>query len=163
MKPSLYLETTIPSYLTARPSNDLTKLYRQILTKKWWDTKRDDFVLFTSEFTWNECKKGNPEAARLRLDLLESISLIPVTSEANELADVYIDLLSIPKKNEVDAEHLAICVVNQINYLLTWNCTHLGPETFKKVMDYNSKHGFFVPILTTPESFVEVGGLNDEI
>jgi hypothetical protein len=149
--------------LTARPSNDLINLYRQILTKKFWDTKRGDFILFTSDYTWNECKDGDKDAAKRRMDALEGIPLLPTTEDISCLSDVYVELLKIPKKNEVDADHLAICVVNQVNYLLSWNCKHLGPESFKKVAMYNSKHNLYVPVLATPELFVEIGGIDDEI
>ena len=163
MKPSLYLETTIPSYLAAKPSNNLTNLYRQIITRKFWDTKRDDFILYTSDYTIDECKDGHPEAAARRLHLLENIPRLAVEAEIDELSGAYMRLLSIPERSVVDSYHLAICVIHQINYILSWNCTHLGADAAVRVASYNEKNGLFVPVLTTPEAFVEVGGINDEI
>jgi len=163
MKPSLYLETTIPSYLAAKPSNNLTNLYRQYLTKNWWDMKRNDFILFTSIYTWQECNRGNSAAAYKRLEVLKDIPQVPTSKEVEALAYEYAKLLAIPDRSIIDAFHLAICVINQIDYLLSWNCTHLGPESFKKIMTYNSNNNLFIPVLITPEAFVEVGGVDNEI
>jgi hypothetical protein len=69
----------------------------------------------------------------------------------------YFKLLSIKKDVKIDSLHLAVCVVNQIDYLLTWNCKHLGPFTMQKIQIYNDAHGLFVPILTTPEAFFDEG------
>lgn len=162
IKPSLYIESTIPSYLTARPSNNLTNQYRQFLTKKWWDTMHDDFSLYTSDYTIDECKEGHPDAAQRRLEFLKGITRIQTTKDVETLAIKYIKLLSIPDRSKLDAFHLAICVVNQIDYLLSWNCTHLGAFAGTAIAVYNEKNGLFVPILTSPETFIEVGGIDDE-
>jgi len=163
MKPSLYLETTIPSVLTARPTNSLRNSYQQSITREWWDTKRNDFSLFASIYTWRECERGDPEAAKRRLEVLKNISLYPTSKKVEDLSLEYIKLLSIPEKSWVDAFHLATCVVHQIDYLLSWNCTHLGSASSDKVSFYNHQHGLFVPILTTPEIFIKTGGAKDEL
>jgi len=71
------------------------------------------------------------------------------------LSNNYLELLSLPNDGKIDMLHLAICVVNQIDYLLTWNCKHLGPLTMQRVHTYNDRHALFVPILTTPEAFFD--------
>jgi hypothetical protein len=163
MRPSLYLETTIPSYLAAKPSNNLTNLYRQIVTRKFWDTKQDSFKIYTSDYTVKECRSGNPEVAKRRLQLLEHFPRLRIEKEVDELSDIYMRLLSIPEKSRIDTFHLAICVSHQINFLLSWNCIHLGAVSGTRIASYNEKNGLFIPVLTTPESFVEIGGIDDEV
>ena len=162
MKSTVYIETTIPSYLTANPSRDIFQLARQSITQQWWETKRQDYNLVTSDFTITECKKGDPAAARRRLDSISGIPLLQLTDAIESLSNSYMVLLSIPKDSRVDTLHLAICVVNQIDYLLTWNCKHLGPFTMQKVQTYNDKHGLFVPILATPEAFFDEREINHD-
>ena len=65
-------------------------------------------------------------------------------------------LLSIPDKAKIDCFHLATCVVAKIEYLLSWNCTHLGMHTFSKIQKYNIKQGLYTPLLITPEALLEI-------
>ncbi|MDR1736150.1 MAG: type II toxin-antitoxin system VapC family toxin [Oscillospiraceae bacterium] len=153
MKQSVYLETTIPSYATGRPSKDIIQLAHQSITRQWWDTMRHEYDLYTSIYTENECKKGDFEAAQKRLDFIEGIPLLPLTNDVYSLAKIYMDILPIPSDSKNDTVHLAICVINQIDYLLTRNCKHLGPLTMRKVQSYNEKSGLFSPVLATPEAF----------
>ena len=155
MKPTAYIETTIPSYLTAKPSRDIFQLARQSITHQWWDTKRKDYELVTSDFTIIECKKGDPIAIQRRLDSLSGIRLLHITNAIEPLSNKYMTLLLAPNDCKIDMLHLAICVLNEIDYLLTWNCKHLGPLTMERVQTYNEKHGLFVPLLTTPEAFFD--------
>ena len=162
MKSTVYIETTIPSYLTAKQSRDIFQLARQSITQQWWETKRQDYNLVTSDFTVTECRKGDPTAAQRRLDSIIGIPLLQITDAIESLSNSYMKLLSIPKDSMVDTLHLAICVVNQIDYLLTWNCKHLGPFTMQRVQTYNNKHRLFVPILVTPEAFFDEREINHD-
>ena len=74
--PSVYLETTIPSYLTAWPSPELVMAARQQITRDWCDTRRRDFDLFISQLVIDEASAGDPEAAARRLEVLEGIPLL---------------------------------------------------------------------------------------
>ena len=163
MKTTVYIETTIPSYLTANPSRDIFQLARQSITRQWWETKRQEHDLVTSDFTVTECKKGDLSAAQRRINCINGIPLLQITDGVYSLSSSYMNLLSIPDDCKVDTLHLAICVVNQIDYLLTWNCKHLGPLTMQKVQLYNDVHGLFVPILITPEAFFDERELNHEL
>ena len=66
MKPKVYLETTIPSYLTARPSRDLIRAANQLVTREWWDLRRGVFDLYISQIVLEEAAAGDPAAAALR-------------------------------------------------------------------------------------------------
>jgi predicted nucleic acid-binding protein len=154
--PSLYIETTIPSYATARDSRDVVRLVRQIVTRAFWEDKRHSFRLFVSQAVVNECGRGDPEAAQRRLEFINGIESYPVTAEILRLAEIYQKLLNIPAQARVDCIHLATCVTRHIDYLLTWNCTHLGPIAQKKIRDYNEKYGLWTPLLVTPDTIAEV-------
>jgi hypothetical protein len=153
-KKSVYIESTIPSYATARTSNDLVQAAWQSLTNTFWNEERHKYDLYTSQYVINECRLGDPEAAQRRLDFLRSLTFLVPDETVDELAAVYQKLLQIPDHAKTDCQHLAICVVKKMDFLLTWNCTHLGLNSFLKVKDYNDKHQLWTPLLVTPEYFV---------
>jgi hypothetical protein len=152
---SIYIETTIPSYATARQSMNMIVTSKQILTQKFWDEKRNDFQLYISEFVLEECAKGDPDAAQKRLDLIQGITVLPRSEEIIQLAAVYQKILQIPETAKTDCLHLASSVIAKVDYLLSWNCSHLGIVSFKKTLEYNNKNGMKTPLLVTPESFFE--------
>ena len=76
MKPKIYLETTIPSYLTSRPSRDLVMAAHQQITREWWDTQHYAFDLFVSQMVLDEVSSGDPEAAARHLGLLKPLPLL---------------------------------------------------------------------------------------
>ncbi|MDR1788135.1 MAG: type II toxin-antitoxin system VapC family toxin [Treponema sp.] len=155
-KKTLYIETTIPSYATARDSRDVVYLADQLVTRAFWEDERRRFQLCTSEAVHLECSRGDPDAAQRRSELLAGITNFPVTSEDRELAAVYQRLLDIPERAKADCTHLAVCVRRRIDYLLTWNCTHLGPVAHTKARAYNEKHGLWTPELETPRTMMEI-------
>ena len=124
MKPRVYLETTIISYLTARPSRDLITAAHQQITQQWWQTRRAHFDLFVSPPVIQEAQAGDPEAAARRIAGLQDIPLLTLSAEAAGLAQALIAQGPLPDTAVVDALHIAIAAVNGMHYLLTWNCTH---------------------------------------
>src|SRR6185436_7019268 len=84
--PRLYVETTIPSYLTARRSRDLRMAAHQEVTEEWWTDHRHEYDLYTSAFAREEAAEGNPELAAARLALLGSVPVLPTTEEVEDLA-----------------------------------------------------------------------------
>jgi hypothetical protein len=96
------------------------------------------------------------EAAKKRLDFLDGISVINETGEIDRLALAYQKLLRIPDDAKTDCSHLAVCVVGRIDYLLTWNCRHLGIVAYTKAKLYNDERGLWTPILATPEALTEI-------
>jgi hypothetical protein len=150
-KKSLYIETTIPSYATSRESINLVVAARQFLTKQFLEQERDNYQLYTSQYVIDECKLGDPEAAKRRLNFMAGIVVLPPTDEIAELAYVYFNILQIPDRAKIDCFHLATCVIAKIDYLLSWNCVHLGFTSYVKAVGYNSKHGLWTPLLVTPD------------
>jgi len=134
MKKSVYIETSIPSYLTARPSRDVRAAAWQEITTEWWDSARQDYEIFTSELTIIEASAGNQEAAERRLLVLLEIPELKIDEEVQELAELLILKGGIPTSAEADALHVAVAAVHRIDYLLTWNCRHIDNAKNKPII-----------------------------
>jgi hypothetical protein len=155
MKPRVYIETTIPSYLTAWPSRDLVVAAHQQLTKEWWRTRRGEFDLFVSQFVVDEAGAGDAEAARERLEAIDSLPLLDVTDSVSELAAAILQAGIIPSKAARDAAHIAVSAVHGIEFLMTWNCAHIANAMIvKKVQAICTAHGFTCPVICTPEELM---------
>lgn len=155
MKPKVYIETTIPSYLTAWPSRDIVKTAHQQLTREWWE-ERGKYNLFVSQVVRQEAGRGDREAAEDRLEAIGDLPVLTLTDEARMLAKALVEEGPLPKKAAVDAFHVAIATVNAMDYLLTWNCTHLANATLRnKVERFCRSRGYEIPIICTPEELVE--------
>src|SRR5688572_20731165 len=125
MKPSVYIETTIISYLTAWPSRDVLRLSHEILTRNWWN-RRDRFDLHTSQQVILEARAGDAQAATDRLAALQGVPVLPLTEPAVELAQRLVTILQLPSRASADAVHIAVSAVHKMRFLLTWNCRHLA-------------------------------------
>lgn len=153
----VYIETSVISYLTAKPSRDLVIAAHQKITYDWWQKSKPKFYCFISEFVINEISKGDNEAASKRLSVVSKLPLLEHTHLIDELADNYIKILSIPEKSKTDAFHLAIAVLFEIEYLLSWNCKHISNAIVSnKVNEFNKKNSLYMPVLCTPLMLMEV-------
>jgi hypothetical protein len=156
MKPKVYLETTISSYLTARPSRDLVTAAHQQITREWWDTRRHAFDLFVSQMVIDEASAGDPDAAARRLEVLAPLSLLDPRAEGADLAQALIEQVPLPIGAAADALHIAIAVVNGMDYLLTWNCTHIANAVLRSQIETVCRSkGFEIPIICTPDELLE--------
>lgn len=159
-KETVYIETTIVSYLTAWLSRDLIRAAHQQITQDWWNNRRRDFELFISEFVINEASAGDAEAADKRILALETIVLLDVNSDVENLAKKLIADKALPPKAATDALHIATATVHGINYLLSWNCKHIAnaemQDAIEKACD---ESGFKCPKICTPEELL--GGKYD--
>jgi predicted nucleic acid-binding protein len=152
MAPRVYVETTLVSYLTARPSRDVVMAGHQQSTHEWWDQSRADYELCTSQLVLQEAGAGNPEAAEERLQILRAMVLLDTTKEAVILAEELVRARALPEKAADDALHIAIAANQKIPYLLTWNCRHLANATMRPVIDaVCASKGYKAPIICTPE------------
>ena len=149
---TVYLETSIVSYLTARPSRDLLVAAHQQLTVAWWDQQRTSYELFTSQVVLAEARAGDLEAAQRRLTVLERLPLLDVTDAAIALAATLITGQALPAHATQDALHLALACVHGMEYLLTWNCTHLANARLRSRIEQVCREaGYVPPIICTPE------------
>jgi hypothetical protein len=156
MKPKAYLETTIPSYLTARPSRDLVRAAHQQTTREWWEQRRTEFDLFVSQVVVRECQGGDTDAAAKRLDVIQGLPLLEQTVEAVTLAQALLDAVPLPDQAVVDALHIAISAVHGMDYLLTWNCTHIANASLRfRIESICREHGYEPPVICTPDEFLQ--------
>jgi len=118
MKPRVYLETTIPSYLTAWPSRDLVRAAHQQITREWWQQRRSEFELHISQVVLRECQAGDPTAAAERLETLEDLPLLEQTEEATKLAQALLEQVPLPDRAAVDALHIAVATVHGMDTCL---------------------------------------------
>ena len=153
-KKSIYIETTIPSLAVSRPSRDMIVAGRQAITILFWENERHKYNLYVSQYVIDECSFGDAEAAARRLSFLKNIPVIPKSELISVLAGKYQHLLDIPDKSKIDCFRLAVSVITEMDYLLSWNCTHLGIHTFVKIQRYNELQGLFTPLLLTPEALM---------
>lgn len=151
----LYLETSVISYLTARPSRDLILAAHQQITRDWWDLKRQNFQIFVSQLVIQEAGAGDSEAAQKRLQTLENIPLLDLTPEVLALAKALLDDGILPARAKEDALHLAAAAVHKMDFLLTWNCRHIAnPDILRRIILWHSDssiHQF--PVICTPAEF----------
>jgi predicted nucleic acid-binding protein len=157
MKPSVYLETSIIGYLTARLSGSLLTAANQQLTREWWDSYRDQFRLFVSPYVVNECASGDDEAAAERIDAIQAVPQLEVSDSVAVLADVLMRHVPLPKNAEVDALHIATAAVHGIEYLLTWNCRHIANASLRpRIESVCRNSGYEPPIICTPQELLEI-------
>lgn len=151
----VYLETTIISYLTSRPSRDVVSAAHQKLTLDWWERRRLDFDLVISEVVAREAEVGDPAAAARRLSTLDGLPRLPVTERVAELASEFLSRRLLPGKAANDGLHIAIATLNDVDYLLTWNCTHIAnPEIQAQLARFLVERGLLLPYICTPEELL---------
>ena len=161
MKPKLYLETTIASYLTAWPSRDLVMAANQETTREWWATRRSDFEIYVSQIVIKESSAGDEDAAKRRLLVLESFPRLDITEDVEALAATLMMEVPLPPKAQADALHIAVAAVHHINYLLTWNCTHIANATLRSRIEAVCREaGYEPPVVCTPQEMLEPGELH---
>lgn len=146
--PKLYLETTIPSYLTARRSRDLRLAAHQEVTEEWWSDHRREYDLYTLAFVREEASEGYPALAAARLALLDGVPVLPTTEEVDDLAGKLLAGELIPAEAATDAFHIAIATVHRMDFLLTWNCTHIhNLSIIRRVERICAAEGYACPVI----------------
>lgn len=155
-KPTLYLETTIPSYQTSRVSQDLIVAAHQSITNEWWERESSKYTIYISQFVLDEASEGDSIASRRRLEFLTPFLLLETTEEVLALTELILSTPFFPGRAIRDASHIATAAVHGIEYLLTWNCKHINNATFKdKLRGVCEKKGYYFPIICTPEELME--------
>ena len=155
MKPTLYLETTIPSYLAARTSRDLVVAAHQQITQEWWEKRLADFRVYISQLVLEECALGDTGAAKRRMALLKGLPVLDIDEKVLKLAQAMVTSGAIPGKVGADAIHVAAAAVNGLDFLLTWNCTHIhNAETVQDLTAVCLVHDYRCPVICTPEELM---------
>jgi hypothetical protein len=155
VKPKVYVETKIPSLLTAWPSRDMEIAVQQLATREWWDTRREDFDLYVSADVLDEAERGDAEAARLRLAALAEFQVLSATEEAQLLTKRILATGLIPPGVATDAAHIGIAAAHGMGFLLTWNCRHNHNSSIeRRLAGVCGAMGFALPVLCTPRELM---------
>lgn len=157
MQRKIYIETSVISYLTARPSNDTLKAACQQITRLWWDGGRASVMAFISPYVVVEASAGDPLAAAERIEALRVLPVLPIAPEILELAEFLLLGGGLPAKARLDALHIACATYHEIDVLLTWNCTHIAnPAKLPVMRGLCAARGYKLPELVTPFELLEV-------
>ncbi len=150
MKTSVYVETSVISYLTARDSKDPVKLARQKLTREWWEHDRRRYRLVIGQPVLDEISNGDPGAARRRVDAVKDTKPLPITVAAKQLAERLVQSGLIPQKERADAEHISVASIHGIDFLITWNFSHLSNgQISRQITELIRQSGYKPPFITT--------------
>ena len=160
--PRVSVETSIVSYLTARPARDIVIAGRQQATRDWWETAPTRFELVVSQLVREEAAVGDPQAARARLAALAPLTALAAPVEARELSRRLVDSAAVPKRAASDATHVAIAAVHGVEFLVTWNFRHIANAVARpRIESVCRRSGVEPPVLCTPEELVDLE-LNDD-
>jgi len=155
MNETVYIETSILGYLTARSTKNLILAANTEITKDWWEFRRNAFTLYTSEAALDEVAQGDAEIALERLEILRDFPLLELNQAVQDLAAQFLARSSLPPKAKVDAIHIAAATVHGMDYLLTWNCKHIANAQIQgKLAEISLDFGYVLPILCTPNELM---------
>ena len=157
MNESVYVETSIFGYLTARSSNNLILMANVEATRQWWQSCRPKFDIYLSQVVLDEIARGDAEIAAQRLELVQDFPLLAVNLEVQQLAAKFLSQSNLPPKAADDSLHIAAATVYGLDYLLTWNCKHIANAQIQKKLAYLSlDSGYELPTICTPYELMEV-------
>jgi hypothetical protein len=152
---TVYIETSIISYLRQKPSSQVIIAARQLLTHRWWNDERANYELVVSQYVVDEASAGDPALAADRLVALDGIPLLPHDPEIPRIAKGIMSLGVLPPKAQVDALHIAAVAHHRVKYLLTWNCAHIAnAKILPRIHRLLTDLGIPIPNICTPEELL---------
>lgn len=156
MKPRIYIETSVISYLTARPSRNILTLARQTFTSAFWEMRDTSYTPFISALVTQEIARGDVSAAELRLNTSASLPMLEIDTRVETLAQLLITQKAVPQNEVEDALHIATAVTHRMDYIATWNFVHLvGASAKYKLQKQIAELGYAPPLFATPEEILE--------
>ena len=151
MKEIAYIETTIVSYLVARPSRDLVLSAHQQVTREWWENERVHYHCIASEEVAREAMLGDTGMAQARIKVLADVQIVGITAEVEAMAATFMSTGALPPTMRPDATHLAAATLSGADYLLTWNCRHLAnAHVLRRLQKESERRGWQLPGVCTP-------------
>jgi predicted nucleic acid-binding protein len=155
-KSTIYIESTVISYYAASRTRDLIMAAHQEITREWWESVLPGLDPYISQIIFDEISRGDTEAAQRRLVAVREFKVLEMTPDVTSLADMYFKALDIPGKARNDSFHLALAVYHGMDYLVSWNCTHISSGRVRNVVGrINDERGYQTPIICTPEELME--------
>ena len=159
---TVYIETSIVSYASARPSRDIETAALQQQARDWWKNERPKFDLVTSQLTLDEASAGDTSAAADRLKLLDGLPLVDINPDTEILASQLLAAHTMPRKAAADALHVAAAALGGVKYLLTLNCKHIAnAHELPRIYELLDREGLGQMLICTPAEFLG-GDSNDE-
>jgi hypothetical protein len=156
-RPTVYLDTTIPSFLTAWASHNPERARKQRVTREWWELHRWQFDIRISEHVRSEADKGDARAARERREVLQSLKEVEPKLGAEELANALMKGCGLSEKTRIDARHVALAAAHSLQFLLYWNCRHMANDVLRpKMMHICIKAGYDCPRIVTPDEIMRL-------
>ena len=151
MSETVYIETSILGYLTARATKNLIIAANIEVTRDWWELRRSNFKLYISQVVLDEIGEGDSEIAAQRLEILRDFPLLELNQAVRDLAGQFLARSNLPPKAADDAVHIATATVYGLDYLLTWNCKHIAnAQIQRKLAEISLDFGYQLPIICTP-------------
>jgi len=148
---SVYIETSVVSYLVARPPARTVSHQWHVWTKDWWRLRRPYFECVISAEVLREAAAGDLKASRHRLEALSTLTVLRRTPAMDGLMEAFLSTGALPPKAKADASHLAVASVQRVDYLLTWNMKHLANvEMLRRLRPIAERHGHRMPVVCTP-------------
>ena len=155
MKKLVYIESSVISYLTSKPSRDLIRAAYQKITRDWWDSELEKHECFISDFVIDEITKGDFQASEARLNAIQGFKKLGLNETVFELVKEYQKNLNIPERAQLDLYHLALSVGNGMDYVLSSNFKHIANAYVReKLTEINSLLGLRTPTICTPEELI---------
>jgi len=152
---SVYVETSIVSYLRERTTDQIVAAARQVHTKRWWTRERKHYELYGSRFVLDEARLGSEDLAAARLEALRDIPLLDLSESVFVLGTELLNRAALPEKARVDALHIAVAAVHKMDYLLTWNCKHIAnARLVPRINQIIEEQGYTPPYICTPEELL---------
>ena len=163
IKPRVYLETTVISYLVGRPSLDARLASWQQITRQLWEEYADRFTFVISPIVLTEARQGNPEAAQRRLDVLSHLTVLEVLPAADMLTQKLLDVGVVPQNYSLDAQHIAVATTHGVEYLASWNQKHIVNENKREHINQVCQEAGFEPTtICTPTELIEEFQMKEE-
>ena len=164
IKPKLYLETTVISYLVARPSNDTSLVYRQQVTQQLWEEYADVYEFVVSDIVISVILRGDALAAQRRFDVVTNLSILDLSPDVDKLSQNLIDAGAVPRQAGSDAQHIACAAVNSIDYLVSWNYKHIVNEIKRQLINEVCHAARFrPPTICTPIEIIEETQMREKV
>lgn len=155
MKSRVYVETSVISYLAARPSDNAVNASRQHFSYQLWQ-RRERLGLVISDAVLAEVNEGDEQAVRNRLVYCNAMPRLELPEDALALARELVAMRAIPVKAFTDSMHIAIASLHQVELIASWNFRHIaGPVARRKIEHALAEAGEFVPTIATPEEILE--------
>jgi hypothetical protein len=158
---TVYIETSIVSHATARPSPDPATVVLQEQAKRWMIEQRPLYDVVTSQLVIDEAAMGDAGAAARRLQMLDGVPVLPANPDADTVADEIIGRSTMPASARIDALHVALATLAGVQYLLMQNCKQIAnAHELPRLYRLLDELGLSGMLICTPIEFL--GGNDDD-